>query len=213
VTAPAVAPVTAEQIDDVAAAIARGFDDNELWVWLIPDDRRRIGLLTRRYIAMIEHVCIPRGGAWATADLQGAALWTPPGRLKWTLREQLHEALALLPGLGFRGARRGRRIQALYHANHPTEPHYYLDTLSIDPSHQRRGYGSALLAPLLERADAERMPIYLETQRRDNVPFYVRFGFEEIGEMSLPDSPTLWKMWRPATPRRPRASSAGSGSG
>jgi GNAT superfamily N-acetyltransferase len=212
VSEPTVAPVKPEQIRDVAAAIARGFDDNEIWVWLIPDDRKRLGLLTRRYAAMIKHVCIPRGGAWATADLQGAALWTPPDRLKWTLREQLHEELSLLPGLGLRGAMRGRRLYALFRANHPSAPHYYLDTLSIDPDHQRRGYGSALLAPLLERADAEGMPIYLETQRRDNVPFYARFGFEETGEMSLPDSPPLWKMWRPASPRPPRASSAGSGS-
>jgi GNAT superfamily N-acetyltransferase len=202
VSEPAVAPVKPEQIRDVAAAIARGFDDNEIWVWLIPDDRKRLGLLTRRYAAMIKHVCIPRGGAWATADLQGAALWTPPDRLKWTLREQLHEELSLLPGLGLRGAMRGRRLYALFRANHPSAPHYYLDTLSIDPDHQRRGYGSALLAPLLERADAERMPVYLETQRRDNVPFYRRFGFEETGEMSLADSPPLWKMWRePELPR------------
>ena len=162
---------------------------------------------------MIEHVCIPRGGAWATADLQGGALWTPPGRLEWTLGEQLREAAALLPGLGLGGARRARRLYRLFRANHPREPHYYLDTLSIDPAHQRRGYGSALMAPLLERADAERMPVYLETQRRDNIPFYRRFGFEESGEMSLDDSPPLWKMWRPASPRRPRASSAESGSG
>jgi GNAT superfamily N-acetyltransferase len=198
VTAPAVAPVTAEQIRDVAAAIARGFDDNEIWVWLLPNDRTRVRVLTRRYTAMIKHVCIPRGGAWATADLQGAALWTPPGRQQWSLAEQLHESVALLPGLGLRGAMRGRRLYGLFSANHPAAPHYYLDTLSIDPDHQRRGYGSALLAPLLERADAEHMPIYLETQRRDNIPFYRRFRFEEIGEMSLPDSPTLWKMWRPA---------------
>jgi GNAT superfamily N-acetyltransferase len=195
---PAVAPVSEHQIDDVAAAIARGFDDNEVWVWLLPDDRRRVGLLTKRFRAMIKHVSIPRGGAWATADLQGGALWLPPRRLEWSLGEQLHEAMALMPGLGLRGARRGRRLQRLFAAHHPREPHYYLDTLSIDPAHQRRGYGSALIAPLLEHADAERMPAYLETQRRDNIPFYRRFGFEETGEMSLPDSPPLWKMWREA---------------
>jgi GNAT superfamily N-acetyltransferase len=195
---PAVAPVSADQIDDVAAAIARGFDDNEMWVWLLPDDRRRVGLLTKRFRAMIRHVCIPRGGAWATADLQGGALWIPPGRLEWSLGEQLHEAVALMPGLGLRGARRGRRLQTLFASHHPREPHYYLDTLSIDPAHQRRGYGSALIAPLLQRADAERMPAYLETQRRDNIPFYRHFGFEETGEMSLPDAPPLWKMWREA---------------
>jgi GNAT superfamily N-acetyltransferase len=202
VPAPAVAPVQPEQIREVAAAIARGFDDNDIWVWLIPDDRKRVPLLTRRFAAMIKHVGIPRGGAWATADLQGGALWTPPDRLRWTLREQLHEEIALLPGLGFRGAARGRRLYALFRANHPAAPHYYLDTLSIDPGHQRRGYGSALLAPLLKRADAERMPVYLETQRADNRPYYARFGFAEVGEMSLPDSPTIWKVWRePDLPR------------
>jgi GNAT superfamily N-acetyltransferase len=213
VPVPAVAPVQPEQIRDVAAAIARGFDDNEIWVWLIPDDRRRVKLLTRRYAAMIKHVCIPRGGAWATADLQGGALWTPPDRLEWTLGEQLHEALALLPGLGVRGAVRGQRLYALFRAHHPRAAHYYLDTLSIDPDHRRRGYGSALLAPLLERADADRVPVYLETQRADNLPYYARFGFAEIGEMSLPDSPTMWKMWREPSPTPPRASSAESGSG
>jgi GNAT superfamily N-acetyltransferase len=211
-----VAPVTEEQIREVAAAIARGFDDSEIWVWLIPNDRKRVGLLTKRYTAMIKHISIPRGGAWATADLQGAALWSPPDRLKWTPREQFHEALALLPGLGIRGATRGQRLYQLFRDNHPHQPHYYLDTLSIDPDHQRRGYGSVLMAPLLDRADSESMPVYLETQRYDNVPFYRRFGFEETGEMSLPDSPTMWKMWREASPpssaRPPRASSAGNGS-
>jgi GNAT superfamily N-acetyltransferase len=210
---PAVAPVSHDQIEAVAGAIARGFDDNELWVWLIPDDSKRLGLLTKRYAAMIEHVCIPRSGAWATDDLQGAALWTPPDRLKWTFSEQLHEAVALLPGLGLAGAQRARRLTRLFAANHPRERHFYLDTLSIDPDHQRRGYGSALLAPLLERADAGRTPVHLETQRRDNIPFYQRFGFEETGEMSPDDSLTLWRMWRRASPRPPRASSAGSGSG
>jgi ribosomal protein S18 acetylase RimI-like enzyme len=104
--------------------------------------------------------------------------------------------LALLPEIGLRGARRGKRIDAVMARHHPTRPHYYLQTLSIDPAHQRRGYGSALMAPMLERCDAEGMPAYLETQRESNIPFYRRFGFAEREPIGLADSPPLWPMWR-----------------
>ena len=199
---PEAAPVTTEQIPAVAGALARGFQDNEAWEWIIPDPKRRARLLETRFAVMIEHVYIPRGGAWSTPDAAGGALWTPPGRVELSLVEQLREAASLFPGLGIGGLRRGSQMSAAMKAQHPTEPHYYLDTLSIDPPHQRRGYGSALIAPMLERADAEGMPAYLETQRRDNIPFYRRFGFEETGEIRLSGGPSLWAMWRePALPR------------
>jgi ribosomal protein S18 acetylase RimI-like enzyme len=82
-------------------------------------------------------------------------------------------------------------------SHRPREHHWYLNTLSVDPAAQRRGIGSALIAPGLERADSEGLGSYLETQRRANIPFYRRFGFEEVGEISLPDSPPMWLMWRP----------------
>ena len=202
--APEAVPVTREQIPAVAGALARGFEDNEAWMWVIPDPKRRVRLMEKRFRVMIEHVYIPRGGAWSTPDAAGGALWMPPGRLGLSATEQLRETASLLPGLGLGGISRGMRMGAAMKRHHPTEPHYYLDTLSIDPPHQRRGYGSALMAPLLERCDAEGMPAYLETQRRDNVPFYRRFGFEETGEIRPSGGPSLWGMWREPDRRRPR---------
>ena len=57
--------------------------------------------------------------------------------------------------------------------------------------------GTALIRPGLDRADAEDVSVYLETQRFSNVPYYERFGFELTGEISLPDSPPVWLMSRP----------------
>jgi hypothetical protein len=54
-----------------------------------------------------------------------------------------------------------------------------------------------LMEPGVARVDADGLGAYLETQRRANIPFYRRFGFEETGEIKLPDSPPLWTMWRP----------------
>ena len=191
----AAAPVTPEQVSAVAGAIARGFQDNEVWAWIIPSDSRRARVLARYYEAMIRHVFLPRGSAWATADGQGGALWLPPGSPGLSAGEQLREALAML-GAGPGAWMRGSRSDATLKRHHPTEPHYYLSTLSIDPAHQRRGYGSALLEPMLARIDAEAMPAFLETQRESNIPFYRRFGFERTERIQIPGGPPLWLMWR-----------------
>lgn len=56
-------------------------------------------------------------------------------------------------------------------------------TIGVDPAVQGDGVGTALLYALLERADAEAAPVYLEV-RTDNVPaiaLYQAHGFEQVG--------------------------------
>jgi predicted N-acetyltransferase YhbS len=58
---------------------------------------------------------------------------------------------------------------------------------------QRRGLGSRLVRPILERADRDGVACHLETADPANVPYYRRFGFEVV-EPSLeviPDGPNL----------------------
>ena len=184
------------QVPAVADAVARGFHDNEIWAWVIPDEERRARLLPRVYEALLRQVYLRRGEAWTTADAVGAALWLPPGQPKRRLRDHIAESVALFPGVGIGGASRGARIDALTAKHHPAEPHWYLEVLSIAPEHQRRGHGSALLAPVLDRCDAGGVPAYLETNREPNLPYYRRFGFELTERIALSDSPPLWLMWR-----------------
>jgi GNAT superfamily N-acetyltransferase len=176
-------------------AVAAGFHDNEIWAWMLPRDRQRHRVLHRHYIQMVSKVFGPRGTAWTTPDYAGGALWMAPGALAQSRRERRTELISLLP-LGVTGLPRGSRFEELTAANHPKEPHWYLNTLSIRPESQRKGYGSALIEPGLALADEQGMPCYLETQRESNIPFYRRFGFELTKEVSLRDSPSLWLMWR-----------------
>lgn len=177
--------------------MARGFLDNEIWVWMVPSERRLDLLLRRHYRAMLRHVYLPLGTAWTSSDANGGALWFPPRKLGRTKGQQFRELWSLFPWIGVQGMRRGIAFEELQHKHHPTEPHWYLQTLSIEPASQRSGYGSALMEPALERADADGMPCYLETQREANVPYYRRFGFELTDKVSAGDSPPLWLMWRP----------------
>ena len=55
-------------------------------------------------------------------------------------------------------------------------PHWYLSVLGVEPSQQGRGIGSTLLRDWLGQVDGDEMPAYLETDRRENVAFYARWG-------------------------------------
>ena len=194
-SAPTAVPVTSELVRGAAQAAAAGFFDNEIWAWILRRDWQRRRVLPRHYRAMISRVYMPRDAAWTTPDTLGAALWFPPGAMRLSGGEQFAEVASLLPE-GLDCFRRAKRWEGLISANHPSRPHWYLQTLSVAPEAQRSGVGTALIAPGLERADAAGMPAYLETQREANVPYYRRFGFELTRKVSLHDSPPVWLMWR-----------------
>jgi GNAT superfamily N-acetyltransferase len=90
------------------------------------------------------------------------------------------------------------RLQALLDRKHHevAEPHWYLSLLGTDPSFQRRGVGSALLAPVLARAHEQGIPAYLETQKEMNVPYYRRHGFELVEQIQARGCPPMWTMSR-----------------
>lgn len=189
--------LSAGSVKATGEAIAAGFEDNEIWVWMVPRPwLLRRGLRTY-YRRVLREIFLPMGASWTTADRSGGVAWVPPDRWRFSKREQRAELRGMLPWLAG-GLDRGQRIERLMHTRHPEEPHWYLHTLAIRPERQRRGYGSILIGPGLERADSDGLPCYLETQRESNIPFYRRFGFELVEEIRLEDSPPLWTMWRPA---------------
>ena len=75
--------------------------------------------------------------------------------------------------------------------------HWYLMSLGVDPPRQGQGVGGRLIQPILARADAERLPCYLETMKERNLPFYRRHGFEVVVEDVIPKGgPRFWTMRR-----------------
>jgi ribosomal protein S18 acetylase RimI-like enzyme len=84
------------------------------------------------------------------------------------------------------------------------EPHWYVAAIGIDPDHQGKGLGSALMRYGIARADRDKTPIYLETETESNVGFYQRLGFDVIEEFT-PDGldVLMWLMTRPRPSSRP----------
>jgi GNAT superfamily N-acetyltransferase len=189
-----------EEVDRLCSVLARAFADDPVSAHLIPGPRRRPGGLRAFFSIQMRQEVLPFGGAFTTDDLAGAALWVPPGRPPTPMRSA---ALALLPVVPYVAGRHlGRTVAGLVQiaSLRPREPHWYLATLGTDPSRQRQGVGSALLAPVLARCDAEGARAYLESSKEANLPFYRRHGFEVSGQVRLAGGPTVWTMWREPRP-------------
>lgn len=188
---------TLDDIGVIVDMLVRAFDDDPVPLYIFGDDRVRRAGLRKFFTIQLRHGYLPRGEVWTTEDRAGAAVWGLPDTHRSALVELYHLAPAM-PQL-FRG---GRPLDALrllgdVDAARPKTPHWYLATLGTEPIRQGQGVGSALLAPVLARLDAEGLPAYLESSKERNVPFYARHGFEVTGEIHAPkDGPTLWLMWR-----------------
>jgi GNAT superfamily N-acetyltransferase len=73
----------------------------------------------------------------------------------------------------------------------------YLLNLAVESARQQHGIGSALIVPVLARADRNKQPCYLETNNPNNLPFYTKHGFVVAHSGQVPNNgPAFWAMLR-----------------
>jgi ribosomal protein S18 acetylase RimI-like enzyme len=190
-----------DQFAPVRAMLTRAFLDYPLMQYVNAElARRRRGVPTL-YGGIIRDT-LRYGEIQVSAGLEGACCWLPPGvGLPTFLREVRSGMLGLPLGFGWAGFQRlvdFDHVQRELHEKYATRPHWFLATIGVDPAHQGRGIGSALMAPVLARADESRIPCYLETHTLDNVRLYERHGFRVMEHLENPTSVPLWAMLRPA---------------
>ncbi|MEP1930132.1 MAG: GNAT family N-acetyltransferase [Roseibium sp.] len=80
----------------------------------------------------------------------------------------------------------------------PTNPHWYLGLIAVDPAYRGRGVGTKLLEFCLTIVDHDELPAYLESTNAANLSLYKRFGFQQLAEVSVGSSPIRFPMFRAA---------------
>jgi GNAT superfamily N-acetyltransferase len=191
---------TPDEVPEMAGALARAFFDDPVFSWVLHADPRRARMLQRGFELFLRRIWLEQEETYTTQAVAGAAVWELPDRWRLSTARQL---LLLAPMAGVFGRRLPRVLSALtrLEARHPRERHYYLAFIGVDPRWQGRGLGAALLAPVLERCDSERVPAFLEASTPRNRALYERHGFTVTEEFRLGASaPPQWRMWREPQP-------------
>ena len=183
-----------EDIHQLSLILALAFHHDSVYRWLFPNDSNRARKCQRLFAVFLNGL-IAQGTVFITERKEGVALWVSPRQIRsgWIRQAKQGVQIFSILGLGlFRGIQWWLKIEL----KHPHYPHWYLFLIGVAPEHQGKGIGLALLQPMLEKCDIERLPIYVDTGNNENVSFYQRRGFEIIREVDLPDGPTVFQMVR-----------------
>jgi GNAT superfamily N-acetyltransferase len=190
--------VRSADIPRLAECLARSFHTDPISSFLFPHEGSR----ARRLVPFYRHVMRvmrEQGAIYTDDDLRGAAVWRAPGSTSVGALRAISESLQMLLVLRS-GVGRAIKMDQVVSPARPLVAHWYLAILGTDPDQQGRGVGSSLLAPVLERCDADRLPAYLESSKAENIPFYERHGFRVKEELQIPGGPVLWTMERDVQP-------------
>jgi GNAT superfamily N-acetyltransferase len=185
---------------EAIASLAAAFAEYPLLRALCPDTGYR-PRVTWAFCGTLLRLSIRCGGVFATADRAAVACALPPGRewpTAWTFLPV--GGPSLMWRLGWRGARLLKRLERGFDAARAKHlgrrAHWYLYLLGVRPEVQGKGLSRAVLRPLFESADRDKLPLYLETMTEGNVPIYKKLGFELVGFTELADGLPNWELLR-----------------
>lgn len=185
-----------------AKVLSSAFSDDPLVAYFLPTEKpaqlkslRYFSAAMIRYSEVYENI-------YTTAGMpKGVAIWLPPIESSFQFSQISRLFMSGLLGIPFQ-VRWERFITGIglflqgLGEQQTREPHWYLAMLGVDASHQGQGIGSALLQPILQRADEEEMPCYLETSTAAAVRFYQRHGFGVEDCREIVPGLSYWKMKR-----------------
>jgi GNAT superfamily N-acetyltransferase len=191
-----------EQAPAMAGVLARAFHEDPAFTWVLRADARRMKILEQGFELFLSRIWMEQEETYTTPATVAVAVWERPDEWKIAVARQLRMLPAMVKVFG-RHLPRVLRALTVLEGKHPSEPHYYLAFVGVEPEWQGRGLGSAVLEPILERCDRDGMPAFLEASTPRNRVLYERHGFAVMEEFTLgKGAPPQWRMWRAPLPER-----------
>ena len=171
--------------------LVRAFSADPVAQWIWPDPQQ-YHMHFPSFVRAFGGKAFTHGSAYYVNGYAATALWLPPNvhpdeeklisLVQRTVSEQIQKDF--FP------------VFELMSRYHPSEPHWYLPLMGVDPLQQGKGFGSALLQHTLIQCDRDSKLAYLESSNPRNIPLYERYDFELLGKIQAGTSPPIFPMLR-----------------
>jgi serine/threonine protein kinase len=194
-------------VADASRVFADAFQYDPRFQWLVSSGCARQILETAFAPCALKYAITAKcmGSTWGLHvgdEMQACCVWLPPHRVKrfpvstsvkflWQIRSTLKmDDLQM-------GVRFLKSVQREYDLVFHDEPNWCLYFCAVAINYQCRGFGQALLEPVLAWADMDALPCGLYTFTARSLAFFQRLGFRIAKEVpSLNGMPAYWIMRR-----------------
>ena len=178
--------------------LTNAFSEESMWNEVFEDeDKNRV--LTE----VMVRFCLKYGDVVATSDnFEGVMAIAPYGKDMTALRIIRSGAFFLSMKISNEAKKFKVLSDAIEEAKKSLnlEPYIHPLIMGVSKEYQGKGFGRKLIKAIIEKAEIEKKPIYLETQKEDNVALYEKYGFSVKKKIILPEPLNLpmWLMVRDA---------------
>ena len=185
--------VDRKSVRRAADALGRAFADYPMIRHYFPDESDA-SQVARHFLSLGVVSGLRTGEVYATSPaMEGVAVWIPPGGYPVSALRQIISSptlsmlrFALKGGFSLRAV--GEHLDRRHKELMP-QPHWCLEILGVSPPHQGKGHSSRLVRAMFARADAQSLPIYVDTVGEEAAPIYRHLGFAVVEESIIPRAP------------------------
>ncbi|MEI6290834.1 MAG: GNAT family N-acetyltransferase [Chloroflexota bacterium] len=184
------AAISEDFLNKYTNLLSNAFISDPLYTHSIPKEEFRIKKLAGLFKSTLNYGLL--FGRINIIPGKGIAVWLSPGEQKITMGRAFQAGMFTTPFIvGFTEiiniANYSTIAERMHHRLAP-DPHWYLFLLGVDPLCQGLGYGGKLIKPILELADQQKIPCYLDTCNPAAINFYKKHGFVVKDEVKTPIS-------------------------
>jgi len=181
-----------KDLKNAVDVLTDAFSEDSMWKEIFNDEDKN-----RAISEVMVRFCLKYGNVLSTSDnLEGVMAIAPYDKDMTALRVIRSGGFLL----SMKIAGEAKKMKVLSNAIEEAKkslnlgPHIHLLIMGVSQEFQGKGFGGKLLRAVIEEAETERKPIYLETQKEDNVNFYEKYGFSVKKKIILP-KPLNLPMW------------------
>ncbi|MFC2068406.1 GNAT family N-acetyltransferase [Chloroflexota bacterium] len=181
-----------QDLQNAVNVLTDAFSEESMWKEVFKNEEKN-----RALTEVMVRFCLKYGNVVSTSEnLEGVMAIAPHDKDMTVLRVIRSGAFFL----SMKIAKEAKIMKVLNNAIEEAKkslnlgPYIHLLIMGVSQEFQGKGFGGQLLRAIIEKAEIEKLPIYLETQKEENVNLYEKFGFSVKNKIIIPE-PLNLPMW------------------